>query len=398
MNAMTPSATRTSAAMTMPSFPVWPPVPDEVTDAVTDALHIAHSDPAWLGALDGCGVVGEFETEFARFVGIRHALALNSGASALHLALLAAGVGPGDEVILSAYGWGQVLVFIDALDAVPVFADISLDNLGLDPASVAAKLTPRTRAIIVTHFAGLPADVESLLPMAETVGATVIEDCAGALGARWVEHAVGTIGHIGVFSFGSRKHLPCGEGGALVTGDEGIWQRAIVAGQHPDRSALQVSDPRLHPTECFWPYRMHPLAAVMGRALLPFLPRWADERNTNHRDLCNGLLSQLVHPVTASSKDECAWGGLALTWRGEASARMHFVQQLQERGVPISCGPVGVPLHRRPEIVRRWGIQAACANAEARCDGQELYLRQTIALIGEQKELVANLAGFLAGR
>jgi dTDP-4-amino-4,6-dideoxygalactose transaminase len=376
------------------TFPVWPRIPDEVAAAVVSALQFAKFDSSLLSSLDGGGPVGEFEAAFAKFVDTPHALAVNSGASALHLALIAARIKPGDEIILPAYGWGQILTFIDALDAIPVFADIEPSTLGLSPTSVAKCLTERTRAIVVTHFAGLPVDLETLLPVAAQVGAIVIEDCAQALGAKSHDRKVGTTGHIGVFSFGPRKHLTCGEGGALVTNDSLLWQRAVTAGQHPDRATLQVTDPRLLATELFWPYRMHPLAAVMGLALLPFMSHWANQRDENHQQLCAHFkktdLLQVVQPLQGSTG---AWGGLALTFQSNINSmtRLEVFQRLNELSVPVTLGPVGVPLHQRPEVVERWGKFPECPNAEERCAARELMLRSTIGLIGTNEEFLNKL-------
>jgi dTDP-4-amino-4,6-dideoxygalactose transaminase len=376
---------------------VWPQIPDDVLEAVGDALRRSRYDQSILNGLSGEGPLQEFESAFARHLGVKHALAVNSGASALHLALIAAGVGPGDEVIVSAYGWGQILVFIDALDAVPVFADIDPATLGLDPNSVAARLSDRTRAIVVTHFAGCPADAPALLDLASSAGAYVIEDCAQALGASINGHPVGTQGHMGLFSLGPRKHLPCGEGGMLVTDDGTLFQRAIVAGQHPDRAYLQATDPRLAPalSEAFWPYRMHPLAAVMGSALLPHLDGWAVERDRNHQQLCR-LLEEVpeVAPLTALSGYKHAWGGLALAYCGEAAdgpSRRHYARNANELGLPLRAGPVTIPLHRRQEVVNRWGQQPRCPVAERRCAQEELILRESIGWIGDQSALVEGV-------
>jgi perosamine synthetase len=375
----------------LPRLPAWPCLPDEVIAAVGNTLRAAQCDPSLLNGLSGGGLIAEFESAFSAFVGTSHALAVSSGAAALHLALLAAGVGPGDEVILPAYGWGQILVFLDALDAVPVFADISEKTLGLDPASVTTKITERTRAIVVTHCAGVPAAVDELMTLAEQAGVTLIEDCAQALGAEIGKRPVGTIGHIGVFSFGPRKHLPCGEGGALVTDDVLLWERALVAGQHPDRAALQVSDPRLTATECFWPYRIHPIAAVMGTALLPFLPSWRAQREHNHQALCDGLRSlswgRIIEPLPATRG---AWCGLALSFQETRSSRDFFIEKLQAQGINLVAGPVQRPLHQRAEIVGRWGQQQICPVAEAHCGHRELYWRDSIGLTGQEQEFVAS--------
>lgn len=386
-----------SAGVTLP-FPVWPQIPDGVIEAFNAALRESRNDPSILNGLNGAGPIQDFELAFSQFVGAKHALAVNSGASALHPALIAAGVGPGDEVILSAHGWGQILVFIDALDAVPVFADIDPSTLGLDSNLVAERITRRTRAIVVTHFAGCPADVETVLTLVQQSVAYVIEDCTQALGARIKDRPVGTMGHLGVFSLGPRKLLPCGQGGVLVTNDYTLFQRALVAGQHPDRACLQVVDPRQARSisEFFWSYRIHPAAAATGTAMMPHLTQWSRERDENHQRLCH-VLKRVPAVVAANTSpgSSHAWGGLALmTYRRHPNGdvtREDYASLLRQQGVPISPGPVVTPLHLRSEVASRWGEQSLCPATKRRCAEEKLVVRDTIGWIGDQSSLVEQV-------
>jgi perosamine synthetase len=167
-----------------------------------------------------------FEAAFAKTIGSTYAIAHNSGTSALHSSLAAAGVGPGDEVISPA-----LTVVMDSyaamhLGATPVFADVDRDTQNIDPEDVRRKITDRTKAIITVSLQGLPADVAPIMDMARARGIIVVEDCAQTLLARYKTGKYsGTIGHLGVYSFETKKHLSTGEGGMVVTDDEQLAER-----------------------------------------------------------------------------------------------------------------------------------------------------------------------------
>lgn len=366
-----------------PDRPTWPQIPDEAVEAVRAALERSRLDTSVLNGLSGSGPIAEFEQALGEHLALPHVLAVSSGAAALHLALLAAGVGPGDEVIVPTYGWGQVLTFVDALDAVPVFADLDPDTLCVSPESVAARLTERTRAVVAIHQSGHPAAVTEIAQLAHEVGATVIEDCAQALGARFPNgQLAGSAGDLSVFSFGPRKHLPLGEGGALCTRDTRRFELAVLAGQHPDRAALQVRLPGAN--EFFWPYRMHPLATVMGITLLRSLPAWHEQRSHNVARVLDALAAAptVEVPLRASVANH-AWCHLPLTAVGpvEPPPNATVRSRLRELGVTVALGPVGTPLHERAAVTRRWGQQTACPAAEERCAGRELVLLDAVAWV-----------------
>ena len=181
--------------------------------------------------------VKALEAEFAAFVGTRHCLATNSGTAALHLALAAAGVGPGDEVIVPALSFIATAQVVLHQGAVPVFADIDPKTYNLDPAQVEARVTSRTRAILAVHLHGLPAEMDAINALAERDGIPVIEDAAQAHGARYRGRPVGTLALMAAFSLNSTKNLPAGEGGLFVTASEECYARAARArfnGLDPD--------------------------------------------------------------------------------------------------------------------------------------------------------------------
>jgi dTDP-4-amino-4,6-dideoxygalactose transaminase len=177
--------------------------------------------------------VEEFEQSFAAFCGVRHTLAVSSGTAAIHLALLACGCGPGDEVILPSLNFVAAANTIGHVGAVPVFCDIKgPHDLNLDPEDLEAALSPRTKALLVLHYGGYPCDMDAVLAIANRRGLAVIEDAAHAPGARWNGRACGTLGDVGCFSFFSNKNLPIGEGGAVITDDDDLAERMRLLRSH----------------------------------------------------------------------------------------------------------------------------------------------------------------------
>jgi dTDP-4-amino-4,6-dideoxygalactose transaminase len=173
------------------------------------------------------------ETAFAEYVGCNHAVAVSSCTAALHLAYLSAGVGPGDEVIMPSFTFVATASTVLSCGGTPVFADIlGPHDLSLDPDDVAARITPRTKAVAVVHFAGYPAAVDRLAAICEERGLALIEDSAHGPGARLEGRHVGTWGHAGTFSFFSNKVLSIGEGGALTTDDEEVATRVRSLRSH----------------------------------------------------------------------------------------------------------------------------------------------------------------------
>ena len=180
------------------------------------------------GVLSGAGApeMKALEAEFAALVGVRFCLATNSGTSALHIALAAAGVSPGDEVIVPALSFIATAQAVLHQGATPVFADVDPQTYNIDPTDAARRVTARTRAIVPVHLHGLPADMDALGALAERDGLAVVEDAAQAHGALYKGRAVGTLGAMAAFSLNSTKNLPAGEGGLFVTSSEEHYARA----------------------------------------------------------------------------------------------------------------------------------------------------------------------------
>jgi dTDP-4-amino-4,6-dideoxygalactose transaminase len=216
--------------------------------------------------------VAEFEDAFAAYVGAGHCVAVNSGTSALHLALLAAGVGPGDEVITVPMTFVATSWAISYCGARPVFVDVDRVTYTMDPEHVEAKITPRTKAILPVHLYGQPADLGSLLEIGLRYGIPVIEDAAQAHGATYRGRPVGSIGQSGCFSFYPGKNLGAfGEGGAVVTNDPALATRMRTLRDHAQPT-------RYVHTELGFNYRMDGLQGAVLRIKLNYLPDWTATR------------------------------------------------------------------------------------------------------------------------
>lgn len=183
-----------------------------------------------------------FEQEVARLAGVGHALALNSGTSGLLLALMGLGIGPGDEVIVPGFTFVATMSAVVYARARPVLAEID-DTFGLDPIDVERRITSRTRAIIPVHMLGNPCRLAELKAVADRHGIPLIEDCAQAFGATYDGRWVGGFGAAGVYSFNEFKTITCGDGGMLVTQDEGLYRRCFAMhdqGHTPNRKGIEV--------------------------------------------------------------------------------------------------------------------------------------------------------------
>jgi perosamine synthetase len=211
--------------------------------------------------------VRAFEREFSEKFGARHSVGFNSATTALHAAVVALGVGPGDEVILPPYTMSASATAVMMNGAVPIFADIDAKTFCIDPKSVEARITQNTKAIMAVDLFGQPSDFGALLPIARRHGLKVIEDNAQSPGARWCGRAAGTIGDIGIFSLNLHKTMQTGEGGILVTNDDTFALRAQLARNHGE---VVVDDmPNYAGGPIFGSnYRMTEIVAAMARVQL----------------------------------------------------------------------------------------------------------------------------------
>jgi dTDP-4-amino-4,6-dideoxygalactose transaminase len=216
--------------------------------------------------------VEAFEAEVARYVGAAHAIGVSSGTDALLVALMALGIGPGDEVITSAFSFFATAGCVSRLGARPVFVDIEDDSFNLDPAQVEAAITNKTRAIIPVHLFGQAADLERLRRICQARALPMIEDAAQSLGASAGELRVGAVGTFGCFSFFPSKNLGCfGDGGLVTTNDAALAARVRMLRAHG-------AEPRYYHKLVGGNFRLDALQAAVLRVKLPHLDRWTRER------------------------------------------------------------------------------------------------------------------------
>ena len=231
-------------------------------------------------------VTQTFEQEFSTYTGARHAIAVTNATAALHMACVAAGLGPGDEVILPSLTFVATANAVRYTGATPVFADIKGEtDLNISPAAIEACLTPRTRAILVVHYGGYACDMPAILAIARRHGLAVIEDAAHAIGSQLGGQMLGTWGQMGCFSFFSNKNMTTGEGGMLVTDDDELAARLRLLRSH-GMTSLTWDRHKGHAwsydvVDLGYNYRIDELRAALGRVQLGKL----EENNQRRREL-----------------------------------------------------------------------------------------------------------------
>lgn len=236
--------------------------------------------------------VGAFECEMAGYLDSPHAVACANGTDALHIALRALDIGPGDEVITTPFTFIATTGAVELNGATPVFVDIDLASYNIDVAAIEAAITPRTKALLPVHLFGNPANMDAIMAIADKHKLAVVEDCAQATGATWRGQKVGTIGHIGCFSFFPSKNLGCfGDGGLVVTRDEQLAQRMRQIASHGSRV-------RYHNDILGFNSRLDTIQAAILRVKLPHLDNWNTGRRGAAQRYTRGLAdSGVVTPV-----------------------------------------------------------------------------------------------------
>lgn len=289
----------------------------------------------------GEGPISGFENEFASLCGCRFALAMNSGTAALHSALFAVGVGPGDEVILPSYTWQASASSILCCGATPVFCDIDPRTLTADPQDISRRITPRTKAIMPVHVWGNPADMEAICQIAARNGIPVVEDCSHAHGATLHGKSVGAWGDIGCFSLQGTKAVSAGEGGIAVCNDAKYYDRMLALG-HPVRTATGLQGNEFNiGMLCLGPkYRPHLYGVILAHKSLRRLPQLNTLRRRNWEILCQELDGcQGVRPV--ETLDGAVRGGFlefkfVLDLDVIGVSRDQYVEALSAEGVNAS--------------------------------------------------------------
>ncbi|MDQ3686787.1 MAG: DegT/DnrJ/EryC1/StrS family aminotransferase [Acidobacteriota bacterium] len=314
--------------------PAWPFFDESDRRALLDVLE----SRVWGGYHEA---VGELERRFADFHGARYGIAMANGTMSLEIARSASGIRPGDEVIVPPITFIASATAIARVGAVPVFVDVDPQTINLDPERVASTINERTRAIVVVHFAGCPADLDRLTEICQQRGLIMIEDCAHAHGAEWRNRRVGSFGHFGSFSFQASKNMSAGEGGILITSDAelaegarsisnqgrrtgGAWYEHVRLGTNARLTGFQAALllnqlerlPRQVATRMERAARLREGLAEIG-GLVP-TPEQLDERVTAHG----------FHLFSMRFNEE-AFGG---------ASRDRVVEALRAEGVPVTAG------------------------------------------------------------
>ncbi len=327
----------------------WPIVTQEHEEAVLDVLH--------RGAMSGGEVTSAFEREYATWQEAQFALGCSSGTAAVHEAMFGCGVGVGDEVICPSITYWASALPAFSLGATIVFAEIDPETLCLDPADIEHRITARTKAIVVVHYLGHPADMDPIMEIARRHGVKVIEDVSHAHGALYKGRKVGTFGDVAAASLMSGKSLATGEAGIVTTNDQGIYERALAFG-HYERFGEDVATESLrefaHLPLGGYKHRMHQLSSAMGRVQL----RLYDDQMAEIQEAMNyfwDLIEEATgirphRPRKGSGSTMGGWYAAHGLYRPEELGGLsvsRFTEAVRAEGVVCKPG-VNAPLHLHP--------------------------------------------------
>ncbi len=331
-----------------------PDITDAEIDEVVDTLRS--------GWLTTGPKTKEFEIQFADYVGAKHAVAVNSCTAGLHISLAAAGIGPGDEVIVPTMTFAASANVVIHQRATPVFVDVLPDTLNIDPSAVTLAISPRTKAIIPVHLYGHPCRMERLRAIAEAHNLLLIEDAAHAIGAYWHNQAIGSIGDTTSFSFYATKNLVTGEGGMVTTNNSKMAEEMRCWALHGlSRNAWdRYSKHGSWYYEVIKPgfkYNMTDLQASLGLRQLERFPLMQARRRHIAERYEMGL-SELAAIELPAPRDEVihAWHLYPIRLRLDELAvnRAQFMEDLRAEG--IGCSVHFIPLHRHPYYQQQYGL------------------------------------------
>ena len=298
------------------------------------------------------------EQELTKYLGVKYAITVSNGTTALHVALKAIGVGPGDEVITTPFTFAASATTILHANAIPIFADIDRETLNIDPASVEEVITDRTKAVVVVHLAGYPAEMDEIMKIANERGLYVIEDTAQALGAIYRGRMVGSIGHVGTLSFYPTKTITTGEGGAVVTSDADIANRARLLRSHGETGKYYYE-------LLGYNYRMTEFQAALGYSQLRRIEEiirrkeeFAKVLMEELRDVENDLI-QFPRPKPYIRH---AWHlfQVILNLEKLRVGRDRVVEALRAEGIEAATVAYPIPLHKEPIITNMMGHGKGC--------------------------------------
>ncbi|HAX85747.1 MAG TPA: Cys/Met metabolism pyridoxal-phosphate-dependent enzyme [Cyanobacteria bacterium UBA11370] len=340
------------------------------------------------GRYIGGPIVEQFEQEFATYMGTLECVACNSGTDALYLALRSLNIKPGDEVITTPFTFIATAEVITHVGATPVFVDIDPQTFNIDITQIAAAITNKTKAILPVHLFGQPVDMSAVMNIAQAHNLAVIEDCAQATGAEWAGRKVGSIGHIGCFSFFPTKNLgACGDGGAIITNDKTLADSIRILREHGMTNRYCHEATGINS-------RLDTLQAAILKIKLLYLDRWNDSR----RQIAENY-HQLLQPVPGIILPQEQPGGRAvwnqytirLTQNSTSNQYRDQVRnKLQQLGIS-SMVYYPLPLHLQP-VYQNLGYQTGQLSIVEQICHEVLSLPMFPELsIEEQEQIVYSL-------
>ena len=315
--------------------------------------------------------VEEFEKAFARVVGAKEAVAVSSGTAALHAAMFAAGVGPGDEVIVPAMTFAASANCVVFQGGKPVFADVDPETLLVDPQDVEKKITSNTKAVIGVDYAGQPCDYDGLREVTYRHGMKLVDDACHALGGSYKGRPVGSLGDLNTFSFHPVKHITTGEGGMIATEDSGLAERMRIFRNHGI-----TSDHRQREVAGSWyyemvglgyNYRITDIQCALGLSQLKKLPRFLARRRqiAAQYDEAFGAIPE-IQPLRKSREILHAYHLYVVktSFPGRKDGRAEFFRRMREKGIGVNVHYI--PVHLHPFYQKRFGtVSGLCPVAEA---------------------------------
>jgi len=289
--------------------------------------------------------VAEFEKKFADYCGTTHAVAINNGTAALHAALLAANIGPGDEVIVPSFTFFATASAVSMTGAKPIFVDVNEQTFCIDPAQVENHITPKTKAVIGVHLFGQPFDVHGIKQVCESHNLTLIEDAAQAQGAMCNGEKAGAMGHMGCFSFYATKNMTTGEGGMVTTSDKALNERLRLIINHGQ------SEKYFH-TRIGYNYRLTDVAAAIGLVQLKKLEKFNMRRRKNAEYFDTHLsVKGLVTPVVTQGMHHVYHQYVLRLTDEFPMKRPDFIEYLKVKGIGTAIH-YPIPIHHQPVYAR----------------------------------------------
>lgn len=340
----------------LPRIPVAAPVLDgRETEYVMECMQTS-----WISS--NGRFIGAFEEAFAKFIGVKHAIATNNGTTALHLALVALDLQPGDEVIVPTLTYIASANAVRYCGATPVFVDSDPHTFNIDPADVARKITSKTKGIMPVHLYGQSADMDPLLDLARQHGLFILEDAAEAIGATYKGRRVGSIGDCATFSFFGNKIVTTGEGGMITTNDDALAARLrLFRGQGMD------------PQRRYWfpvvgyNYRMTNIAAAIGLGQMERVDHHLAVRASigeSYNAKLGKLGNKIVLPKVEPWANHVYWMYTIVLGEGVSRTRDEVMARMDAQG--IETRPVFYPMHVMPPYLEEGAVYAGADHASAR--------------------------------